>query len=91
MTSVPIQLPELGTAGEAVRVCCWLVDRGDDVDAGERIVEVLIDGITFDVAAPASGRVARIDKALNAVVGTGDVLGWIEPYDEDSVDEDSIG
>jgi 2-oxoglutarate dehydrogenase E2 component (dihydrolipoamide succinyltransferase) len=79
MAAVPVQLPELGTAGEPVRVCCWLVDPGDDVDAGERIVEVLVRGMTFDVAAPVSGTITRVEKSLNAVVATGDVLGWIAP------------
>ncbi|HUG93226.1 MAG TPA: biotin/lipoyl-containing protein [Planctomycetaceae bacterium] len=84
MTAIAIRLPELGTAGEPVRVSCWLVDLGDDVDVGERIVEVLVRGITFDVTAPASGRVARIEKWLNATVATGDVLGWIKPGDADA-------
>ena len=83
MTRVPIQLPELGTAGEPVRVCCWLVEAGEDVDVGDRLVEVLIHGVTFDVASPASGTIVGIDKSLNAVVDTGDVLGWIIPRGEE--------
>ena len=83
MNRVPIQLPELGTAGEPVRVCCWLVEAGEDVEVGDRLVEVLIHGITFDVASPASGTIVRIEKSLNAAVGAGDVLGWIIPRGEE--------
>ena len=79
MNLVPIELPELGTSGEAVKVCCWLVETGEDVDAGDRLVEVLIRGVTFDVASPTAGTIVRIEKSLNATVSTGDVLGWIVP------------
>ncbi len=75
---VPVNLPDLGAGDEELRVSCWLVDLGDSVDAGDRIVEILCDGITFDVTAEHSGTVARIERHLDAVVHAGDVLGWIE-------------
>ena len=83
MNRVPIPLPDLGTAGEPVRVCCWLVEAGEDVDIGDRLVEVLVRGITFDVASPVTGTIVGIEKSLNAVVSTGDVLGWIVPRGEE--------
>jgi pyruvate/2-oxoglutarate dehydrogenase complex dihydrolipoamide acyltransferase (E2) component len=76
---VPIVLPELGVRDGAARISCWLVDLGDHVDAGDRIVEVLVPGITFDVNSPAAGVVTRIDKQFESTVKTGDILGWIEP------------
>ena len=75
---VPILLPDLGAADEQVRVSAWLADPGESVQAGERIVEVLISGVTFDVSAPATGRLASVEAPLSAVVSPGDVLGWIE-------------
>jgi pyruvate/2-oxoglutarate dehydrogenase complex dihydrolipoamide acyltransferase (E2) component len=74
----PVILPDLGAGNEELRVSCWLVDLGDAVDAGDRIVEILFDGITFDVTAEQSGIVARIERHLDSVVRSGDVLGWIE-------------
>jgi 2-oxoglutarate dehydrogenase E2 component (dihydrolipoamide succinyltransferase) len=76
---LPITLPELGAGDEEMRVSCWLVDLGDAIGAGDRIIEILIDGATFDLAAEQSGTLARIEKPLDAVVRTGDTLGWIEP------------
>lgn len=73
-----IRLPELGT-GETVRVSCWLVEPGDPVDQGDRVVEVLVPGMTFDVPAPVDGVLTRIDKPPDTAVVSGDVLGWIEP------------
>ena len=51
----PLTLPDLGAGDEELRVSCWLVDLGDDVDEGDRVIEILMDGITFDVLAERSG------------------------------------
>ncbi|MBC7818152.1 MAG: biotin attachment protein [Planctomycetaceae bacterium] len=74
----PITLPELGAKGQSIRVSTWLTQIGEEVVVGEAIVEVLLKGITFDVAAPVSGQLRRIDRFENDVVVTGDVLGWLE-------------
>ena len=75
-------LPDLGAGDEELRVSCWLVDLGDAVDAGDRIVEILCDGVTFDVTVEQSGTVTRIERPLDSVVRAGDVLGWIETDEE---------
>ena len=51
---------------------------GEEVVAGEAIVEVLLKGISFDVEAPVSGQLRRIDRFENDVIRPGDVLGWLE-------------
>ncbi len=87
--SVAVRLPNLGVERQPLRVSCWLVEPGESVDAGERIVEVLAPGVTFDVAAPCDGTLLRIVKPIDAALTAGDVLGWIEPDapdDEDSSD-----
>jgi pyruvate/2-oxoglutarate dehydrogenase complex dihydrolipoamide acyltransferase (E2) component len=73
-----VRLPELGAGDDEIRVSCWLVDLGDAVGAGDRIVELLIDGVTFDLSVECTGILTRIDKSLDAIVRTGDILGWIE-------------
>jgi 2-oxoglutarate dehydrogenase E2 component (dihydrolipoamide succinyltransferase) len=78
----PVLLPELGTGDDELRVSCWLVDLGDAVVAGDRIVEILYDGVTFDVTAEHSGRVTRIERPFETVVRAGDTLGWIETDEE---------
>ena len=75
----PIELPDLGAGNETVCVSCWLVDPGEVVIAGDRVVEVLIKGITFDVAAPVSGILTKIEKSLDTRIVPGDILGWIAP------------
>jgi pyruvate/2-oxoglutarate dehydrogenase complex dihydrolipoamide acyltransferase (E2) component len=77
----PVVLPILGTETE-IRVSSWLVDLGDHVEAGDRIVEVLMRGITFDVSASVAGILTEIVKPLDSVVRAGDTLGWIEPHSQ---------
>ncbi len=74
----PISLPDLGAKDQPIRVSTWLTQIGEEVVAGDPVVEVLLKGITFDVEAPVSGQLRRIDRFENAAVVTGDVLGWLE-------------
>ncbi len=74
----PITLPDLGAGEQLVRVSIWLTQIGEAVAEGDAVVEVLLRGITFDVAAPTGGRLRRIGCFENDVVTTGDPLGWIE-------------
>lgn len=75
---VPVPLPDLGTAGETVRVSAWFVEPGDEVDAGDPLVEVVIPGMTADVCSPVSGRVSRLVKGIDAIVRSGDIVAWVE-------------
>jgi len=75
----PIRLPEVGAGAAPLSVSCWLADTGDFLDRGDPVVELVTFGSTFDVSAPVTGRLCRIDKPLDTTVGVGDILGWIEP------------
>ena len=74
----PISLPDLGANDQPIRVSTWLTQIGEEVVAGDPVVEVLLKGITFDVAAPVSGQLRRIDCFENDAVRPGDNLGWLE-------------
>ncbi|MGE5192060.1 MAG: lipoyl domain-containing protein [Deltaproteobacteria bacterium] len=76
---IPVPLPDLGTAGEPVRVSAWFVEVGDLVEAGEPILEVVTPGITCDVCSPAAGRICRVVKDLDAGVLPGETVAWVEP------------
>jgi pyruvate/2-oxoglutarate dehydrogenase complex dihydrolipoamide acyltransferase (E2) component len=69
-------LPDIGAA--PVRLSAWFVDAGDWVYEGDRLVEVLAGGATFDVPAPASGRLAEKRALPNDRVEPGQVLGVVE-------------
>lgn len=73
-----VVVPELG-AGLPLRISAWFVDPGDSVEAGDRLFEVLMAGITCDVAATCAGRISQIERPIDAEVRTGDTVAWIEP------------
>lgn len=74
----PLTLPDLCTTGQQVRVSTWLTQIGEEVIAGDPVVEVLLRGMTFDVEATHSGRLRRIGRFESDLVEPGDTLGWIE-------------
>lgn len=80
--ALPIVLPDLGVAGQTIRVSTWLAHLGEDVFSGEPVVEVRIKGLTFDVEAPTSGTLQLIQRFESSDVQTGDILGWILAVDE---------
>ncbi|HLJ10175.1 MAG TPA: lipoyl domain-containing protein [Planctomycetaceae bacterium] len=77
--AISIPLPDLGTGGEPVHVSAWFVEPGDTVEAGERILEVVVPGVTCDVCSPASGTIIRLAKAIDAPALPGEVVAWLAP------------
>jgi pyruvate/2-oxoglutarate dehydrogenase complex dihydrolipoamide acyltransferase (E2) component len=71
-----ILLPELGVAPLVLSV--WFADVGDLVYEGDRLVEVLAGGATFDVPAPATGRLVEKRALADDPLVPGQVLGRVE-------------
>ena len=76
-----IVLPELG-AGRLV-LSAWFADAGDTVYEGDRLVEVLAGEATFDVSAPATGRLTEKWALPDDAVRPGQVLGVLEAEEEE--------
>ena len=81
MHGVAIMLPDLGTPEAVVSV--WYVGVGEQVFEGDRAIEVLIRGATFDVPAPVTGFLRDRHVLAGDVVTTGQVLGIIDPDTDD--------
>lgn len=75
---IPVNVPELRTGSEPLSIGAWLADEGEQIVAGDLIVEVLIPGITVDVFAESSGRLVQIVKAVGCHVATGETIAWID-------------
>lgn len=71
-----IVLPDLGA--DPVSLSVWFVVPGEAVYEGDRLVEVLAGGATFDVSAPATGRLAEKHALPNDALTPGQVLGTVE-------------
>jgi len=75
-----IILPELGATPAVLSV--WFADPGDNVYEGDRLVEILIGEATFDVSAPATGRLAEKRVLPDDPLQPGQVLGVMEVEEE---------
>jgi pyruvate/2-oxoglutarate dehydrogenase complex dihydrolipoamide acyltransferase (E2) component len=60
-----------------VVLSAWFADTGEVVFEGDRLVEVLAGAATFDVAAPATGRLAEKRAWPNQPLWPGQVLGVV--------------
>jgi pyruvate/2-oxoglutarate dehydrogenase complex dihydrolipoamide acyltransferase (E2) component len=73
---VAIVLPDVGAT--PVVLSTWFADPGDTVFEGDRLVEVLVGGATFDVSSPATGKLADRQARRNQPLTPGQVLGFVE-------------
>lgn len=72
-------LPDLGTEGRSVGVSAWFVETGDLVETGEKILEVMIPGMTCDVCSPVAGRITRVVAELDDRLLPGTIVAWLAP------------
>jgi pyruvate/2-oxoglutarate dehydrogenase complex dihydrolipoamide acyltransferase (E2) component len=85
MRVAAVILPDLGTSPDTpIVVSYWFAVRGERVWEGERLVEVLVGPATFDVPAPATGRLAEICAREDDLVPPGGLLGRVAVLDEES-------
>ncbi len=92
MRKAAVILPDLGTSPDTpIVVSYWFAARGETVWEGERLVEVLVGPATFDVPAPATGRLVEIRLREDDTLFPGAVLGNIAVTDQDSDDESDGG
>ena len=74
-----VRLPDLGEdAGDEATVSYFYFDVGEEVKEGDDFVEMVTDKATFNVPAPASGKVAEIAAKEDQVVKVGGLLAVIE-------------
>ena len=71
-----VQLPDFGCPEP--RLSVWYVRVGDLVLAGERLAEILVDGATVDLPAPATGVVLERRVRLDDLLTKGQLLAVLE-------------
>jgi 2-oxoglutarate dehydrogenase E2 component (dihydrolipoamide succinyltransferase) len=76
-----IRVPALGESIVEATVGRWLKRQGDQVTAGEALVELETDKVNLEVMAESDGVLGAIAKQEGENVGIGDVLGTIEASD----------
>ena len=79
MSQFELKLPDLGKdAGDEATVSFWYFEKGEEVDEGADIVEMVTDKATFNVPCPVAGTLAEIRAKDGAKVKVGDILGILE-------------
>src|SRR5215208_6293737 len=74
---VEIYVPEFGESITEATVGRWLKEEGDQIKAGEPIVELETDKANFEVEAEQDGMLQNIAKGEGEDVEIGDVIGTI--------------
>lgn len=73
-----VRMPDFGGDTREATIVAWHKQPGDEVAAGELLVEVMTDKVNVEVEAPAAGVVAAILHAADEVVAAGEVIARIE-------------
>jgi 2-oxoglutarate dehydrogenase E2 component (dihydrolipoamide succinyltransferase) len=76
-----IVVPHFGESVVEATVGRWLKEQGQQVAAGEAVVELETEKVNTEISAEESGVLARIDRQEGETVRPGDVLGMIEAGD----------
>ena len=89
--AVEIHVPELGESVTDATVGKWLKSEGDQVEAGEALVELETDKINFEVEAEEGGVLQSISKGEGETVNVGEVIGTIGEGDGAAPQADAGG
>ncbi len=73
-----IILPQLGDGITKAVVACWHVNPGQEVNAGDELLEVVTDKASFCVESPVKGKIRTIVVSQGAEADIGATLGVID-------------
>jgi 2-oxoglutarate dehydrogenase E2 component (dihydrolipoamide succinyltransferase) len=80
--SVEIKVPEMGESVIEATISNWIKAEGEQVSAGEPVVELETDKVNLEVSAPASGVIERIERQVGDNVVVGEVLALLAPGED---------
>lgn len=80
--AIPLCVPTIAPAGVSAIISHWYVETGDSILAGDQLLELLVPGMTYDLAAPVSGCLIQILRDVDASVAAGEIVGWILPAND---------
>lgn len=72
----PIVFPDIDAPQP--RLSLWFVKIGETVQAGDRLLEILVDEAVVEAPAPAAGRLVEIAAWPGEPLEPGQVLGYLE-------------
>ncbi len=78
MPLIPIIMPQLGESIAEATVIQFLVKAGEEVQAGQDVIEVETNKAAMNVTAPGTGCIRKFVAQLNESYPVGAVLGYVE-------------
>jgi pyruvate dehydrogenase E2 component (dihydrolipoamide acetyltransferase) len=78
VTQIAQEIPKVGLVMEEVKVVRWLKSVGDNVIAGEPLLEVETEKSVVEIEAAATGRLTEILVQVDSRAVVGDQVAWIE-------------
>lgn len=75
---VSVIVPDLGVAGRPVRFVGWLVPHRAHLIPGERIAELVVEGMDFHLEADVEGMLIERTAAPGDILNAGVVIGRIQ-------------
>jgi 2-oxoglutarate dehydrogenase E2 component (dihydrolipoamide succinyltransferase) len=75
--SVEVKVPEMGESIIEATISNWIKGEGDQVSAGEAVVELETDKVNLEVSAPGAGIIERIHRQVGDTVVVGEVIASI--------------
>lgn len=73
-----IKLPEFVDGSSYATIISWLVEKGEEVEKGQLLLEVETDKAILKVSSPVNGVLRAVYKGEGSVVGSQEELGEIE-------------
>jgi 2-oxoglutarate dehydrogenase E2 component (dihydrolipoamide succinyltransferase) len=78
---IEIVVPAVGESITEVFIGEWYVEKDGWVQADDNVVGLETDKATFDVPAPASGVITRIERTAGETAEVGETIGWLSPQE----------
>ena len=75
--AIEIKVPEMGESIVEATVGAWVKNEGDQIVAGETILELETEKVNLEVTAPATGTLETVNIPEGEIVNVGTVLGTI--------------
>ena len=75
--AIGIKVPEMGESIVEATVGAWVKNEGDQIEAGETILELETEKVNLEVTAPATGTLETVNIPEGEIVNVGTVLGTI--------------
>jgi pyruvate dehydrogenase E2 component (dihydrolipoamide acetyltransferase) len=75
---IAIEMPNLGHDIKTGRIVSWVKKVGDKVARGDVVAEVETEKVTMEVESFDEGTLVEIVQDVDAHVGTGEVIAYLE-------------